>query len=58
MDAFCITHPMFRGYSQHDAQEFLRLFLVQLHEELKHSKISISEKRGMCMESLQTKYLL
>ncbi|CAH8508886.1 unnamed protein product [Heterobilharzia americana] len=46
LDAFCISHPMFRGYSQHDVQEFLRLFLVQLHEELKHSRFSSPVKRG------------
>ncbi|KAJ8300272.1 hypothetical protein KUTeg_021791 [Tegillarca granosa] len=30
-----VVHPMFRGYSQQDSQEFLRCFMDEIHEELK-----------------------
>lgn len=33
--------PVFRGYAQQDAQEFLRCFMDQLHEELKEPKIEV-----------------
>ncbi|KAK9883999.1 hypothetical protein WA026_004934 [Henosepilachna vigintioctopunctata] len=37
-----MVHPMFRGFHQHDTQEFLRNFMDQLHEELKQQSFADS----------------
>lgn len=57
-------HAMFRGFHQHDTQEFLRNFMDQLHEELKQiappdpTLMSDSDTFSMAMEepALSTNY--
>ncbi|XP_027846553.2 ubiquitin carboxyl-terminal hydrolase 20-like isoform X2 [Aphis gossypii] len=39
------AYPMFRGFHQHDTQEFLRCFMDQLHEELKEPELEIVPSR-------------
>ncbi|CAF1137639.1 unnamed protein product, partial [Didymodactylos carnosus] len=36
------VNPSFRSYTQQDAQEFLRCFMDQLHEEMRHNIANIS----------------
>ena len=43
------VHAMFRGYHQHDTQEFLRNFMDQLHEELKQVGVSDSVSSDLDM---------
>lgn len=54
------VHAMFRGYHQHDTQEFLRNFMDQLHEELKQpvapeiSNLTDSDTLSLAMEETQS----
>ncbi|XP_066154827.1 ubiquitin carboxyl-terminal hydrolase 20 isoform X1 [Euwallacea fornicatus] len=54
------VHAMFRGYHQHDTQEFLRNFMDQLHEELKQpvapevANLSDVDSFSLAMEDSQS----
>ncbi|XP_059484880.1 ubiquitin carboxyl-terminal hydrolase 33 [Neocloeon triangulifer] len=45
------VHPIFRGYQQHDTQEFLRCFMDQLHEELKEPIMEL--ENGVAVQAVQ-----
>ncbi|CAB3367411.1 Hypothetical predicted protein [Cloeon dipterum] len=45
------VHPIFRGYQQHDTQEFLRCFMDQLHEELKEPIMEL--ENGIAVPAMQ-----
>jgi ubiquitin carboxyl-terminal hydrolase 20/33 len=39
-------NPMFRGYQQHDSQEFLIFLIEQIHEELKRPRFELKPKNS------------
>jgi len=46
LNAVRMVFQMFRGYQQHDSQEFLRCFMDQLHEELKEPIYEVKDTEG------------
>ena len=54
MMAFKNAYPMFRGFHQHDSQEFLRCFLDQLHEELAEPMLENNEEMSYDYDTSHT----
>ncbi|XP_050443595.1 ubiquitin carboxyl-terminal hydrolase 20 [Adelges cooleyi] len=52
------VYPMFRGFHQHDTQEFLRCFMDQLHEELKECELEVVPSRRHSYKAISRKQSL
>ena len=50
-------HPQFRGYMESDAQEFLRLFISDLHEEMKPPRTKKDVPKSVSTSGLRQELL-